>query len=311
MWMVQYGKQYDSAELFDRFTTFCNNLDEINSHNSAKHTSTKGLNQFAAHSNREFKNMMGFAPQSCSMTGTCRSAANNVEVLPTSNIAASLDWTTNQVQVVTGVKDQAQCGSCWAFSATGGIEGAWALKGNSLISLSEQQLVDCSVRYGNMGCNGGLMDYAFQYVKDNGGITSEANYPYISGNGRSNYTCQSKPSVSHIASFKDVQVNSEAQLLAALQFGPVSVAIEADQLCFQLYRSGILTSASCRCGTNLDHGVLLVGYGTDATTGKDFWKVKNSWGTSWGEAGYIRFERNVVAPQGMCGIAMAASYPVV
>jgi len=214
--------------------------------------------------------------------------------------AASVDWRTKGA--VTPIKNQQQCGSCWAFSATGSMEGAHQIKTGNLVSLSEQQLVDCSGAEGNMGCDGGLMDYAFQFVIDNKGITSETQYPYTAQDG----TCQTNvTSVTTISSFTDVTSGSETALLSAVNIGPVSVAIEADQPCFQFYSGGILSDPSC--GMQLDHGVLAVGYATDSTTNTPYWIVKNSWGTSWGESGYVRMIRG----QNECGIAQEASYPVV
>jgi len=210
--------------------------------------------------------------------------------------AASVDWRTKGI--VTPVKDQGQCGSCWAFSTTGSTEGAVAQKTGNLVSLSEQQLVDCSTAQGNQGCNGGLMDYGFQYIISNKGITSEASYPYKATGPN---TCtKGKAVAATISSFQDV-ATTETALLAAVAKQPVSVAIEADQEAFQFYSGGVLTAA---CGTNLDHGVLAVGYGTDS--GTDYWIVKNSWGASWGESGYIRLVRG----KNQCGIADAASYPI-
>jgi C1A family cysteine protease len=211
-----------------------------------------------------------------------------------------VDW--RQKNAVTPVKNQQQCGSCWAFSTTGSVEGAHAIKTGNLVSLSEQQLVDCSGAQGNQGCNGGLMDQAFQYIISNNGITTESSYPYTAQQG----TCQTNvTSAATISSFVDVTANSETSLMQAINVGPVSIAIEADQPCFQFYSGGILSDPSC--GTQLDHGVLLVGYGTDSSTNTPYWIVKNSWGASWGESGYIRLIRN----QNECGVAAEASYPVV
>jgi C1A family cysteine protease len=216
-------------------------------------------------------------------------------------LASSLDW--RQKNAVTPVKNQQQCGSCWSFSSTGSVEGAHAIKTGNLVSLSEQQLVDCSTAQGNQGCNGGLMDQAFQFIISNGGITSEAQYPYTATGPN---TCQTNvTSVATISSFVDVTPGSETALMAAVNLGPVSIAIEADQECFQFYSGGVLSDPSC--GTNLDHGVLVVGYGTDATSKQDYWIVKNSWGASWGESGYIRLIRGT----NECGIAQEPSYPVV
>jgi len=176
------------------------------------------------------------------------------------------------------------------------MEGLNFIKTGKLVSLSEQQLVDCSGSYGNQGCNGGLMDQAFEYVIKNG-ITDEASYPYKARDG----TCLKKTAVVHIKGYHDVPSGQEAQLMPALDINPVSVAIEADQTCFQFYAGGILDNPAC--GEQLDHGVLAVGYGTEGN--QDYWIVKNSWGKSWGEAGYIRMIRN----ENQCGIDLAASYP--
>jgi len=206
---------------------------------------------------------------------------------------------------VTPIKNQGQCGSCWSFSATGAIEGAVAIASNKLNSLSEQQLVDCSVSYGNDGCNGGLMDYAFEYVITNKGLTDEKSYPYTA-TGPNTCKASGKKLVSTISGYCDVAVDNDKALAAAVSVGPVSVAIEADQSCFQFYSSGIMSNSAC--GTQLDHGVLAVGFGSSGS--QQYWKVKNSWGTSWGEAGYIQLGRAVSGqPQGVCGILMAASYP--
>jgi len=163
-------------------------------------------------------------------------------------------------------------------------------------SLAEQQLVDCAGSEGNQGCNGGLMDYGFAYIIKNGGIGAEASYPYTARDG----TCKKVASVATITGFKDVPANNEAELLKALQLGPVSVAVEADKSVFQFYHDGVLDNKAC--GTNLDHGITLVGAGT--LGGKDYWNVKNSWGASWGKAGYIM----MVQGKNQCGISLAASY---
>ena len=213
--------------------------------------------------------------------------------------ADEVDWTTKNA--VTPVKNQQRCGSCWAFSTTGSVEGAYAIASGTLTSLSEQDLVSCD-HNGDQGCNGGLMDNAFKWIESNG-LCTEDDYPYTSGSGITG-TCKTtcKPAVT-ITGFTDVPQQDETALQSALAQQPVSVAIEADKSAFQLYKSGVLDSASC--GTKLDHGVLAVGYGTDSASGQDYWKVKNSWGATWGESGYIRMVRG----KNMCGIAMSASYP--
>jgi len=213
----------------------------------------------------------------------------------------AVDWTTKGA--VTPIKNQARCGSCWAFSTTGSVEGAYQIANGELVSLSEEDLVQCD-HNGDNGCNGGLMDNAFEWIEKNG-IAAEQDYPYTSGTGTTG-TCQTaksaKPVVT-ISSFRDVPTKDEDALKSAVAQGPVSIAIEADKSAFQLYKSGVLDSSSC--GERLDHGVLVVGYGTDSDSSKDYWKVKNSWGATWGEEGFVRLVRG----KNMCGVASQASYP--
>jgi C1A family cysteine protease len=208
---------------------------------------------------------------------------------------------------VTGVKDQGNCGSCWSFSATGALEGAYQIKYGSLVSFSEQNLVSCDTI--DSACNGGLMDNAFSWTKTNGGLCTEAGYPYTSGTtgqkGSCTTTCTKNTGVAP-KSFTDIAKNSDSALMTALAQQPVSIAIQANQPAFQSYKSGVLTGT---CGSNLDHGVLAVGYGT-WTDGTDYYKVKNSWGTSWGMSGYILIQRGNPQRCGECGILCGPpSYP--
>ncbi len=221
------------------------------------------------------------------------------------NLASSVDWVS--AGAVTSIKDQGQCGDCWAFSTTGAIEGLKAIETGSLVSLSEQQLCSCSSQEGDNGCNGGLMDNAFQYIVDNGGICSESAYPYANGGQTSTISsCDASNCnpVATISGYTDITSGSESALMSAVDQQPVSVAIEADSDVFQHYSSGILSSSAC--GTNLDHAVLVVGYGTD--NGQDYWSVKNQWGSSWGNEGYVYIERGA-GGNGICGILSAPSVP--
>jgi len=311
---VDFAKNFEDAEDAARYLTFKSNVDFINAHNSRadEHGYTVGMNQFGDMSSAEFKKVM--------LTYKAENKKPNpVKVFDTTNLADSVDWVAKGA--VTPVKNQGQCGSCWAFSTTGSTEGAYQIATGKLLSFSEQELVDCAGSYGNQGCNGGLMDDGFKYLEAKGDAL-ETKYPYTGKTGTCSTSKSASPSLKKgaVTSFNDVQTDSEPQMMAAVSKGPVSVAIEADQSGFQFYKSGVFSGA---CGTQLDHGVLVVGYGTDS--GKDYWKVKNSWGTTWGQAGYIMLARgsNKTATgrkllggggggaAGECGLLKQPSYPVV
>jgi len=280
-----------------RFEIFKTNMDKITEHNKGDHSWKMGITQFSDMTPEEFKSYV-----SC---GSLKHKPSNIifDAPKDSNVtAASIDWVTKGA--VTPVKNQGQCGSCWSFSTTGAIEGRSFISSGKLISLSEQDLVDCSKQ--NSGCNGGLMDYAFAFVESNSGLCSEADYSY---KAYQHWRCMEDGCTKYdpISSYADVRSSTSA-LEAACNDGPVAIAIEADQSAFQQYESGVMTGS---CGTSLDHGVLLVGYGTEGSD--DYWKVKNSWGSDWGDSGYIKLCRNCGANngQGQCGILLSASYPIV
>ncbi|KAF4358292.1 hypothetical protein F8388_014562 [Cannabis sativa] len=301
------------------------NMAFVTEHNQMPNSSyTLSLNAFADLTHHEFKaSRLGFSPFLSSRPRLSSDA--EIETLQVRDIPASLDW--RKKGAVTNVKDQASCGACWSFSATGAIEGINKIVTGSLVSLSEQELVDCDRKFNN-GCNGGLMDYAFQFVINNHGIDTEEDYPYE----RREATCNKAKLKRHVVTidgYTDVAPNNEKQLLQAVAAQPVSVGIcgmreSVSALLQGLFPNGgqynliyILTSISTcliwqgifkgPCSTSLDHAVLIVGY--DSQNGVDYWIVKNSWGRQWGMDGYIHIERNNGNSQGICGINMLASYP--
>jgi len=301
----RFHKKYDSIEEWNaRFHIFKTNLQNIVRHNlDYTQNFTMGINQFTDLTADEFKQTYvnsGKPPQFGSYG--CKTFS-----IPYSIMSESIDW--REKGAVTSVKDQGQCGSCWSFSSTGAIEGEWAISKGELVDFSEQQLVDCAtgVVYGSHGCSGGQMDGAFKYVIANGQCAL-SDYPYTSGTTKTEGSCKKCTSVAHLSSCSDVLSNDQVSLKSAVFQQPVSVAIEADTRYFQSYANGILTSTSC--GTNLDHGVLIVGYGVE--NGISYWLVKNSWGTTWGEDGYVKIARSESTNDpGICGIAMMASFPTV
>ena len=285
----------------------------IEDFNSKNYTFILGHNQFSGMDSNEFSAYLGYSKKyepSNNLRG------NDIKLVQSTNegfvsLPSSVDWVENGA--VTGVKDQGQCGSCWSFSTTGALEGAYYIKHGDLVSFSEQQLVDCdNLKNGGRdhGCNGGLMDNAYSWISKNGGLCSESSYPYTSGTKKTSETCMKTCSLiygSDVDSFEDVTPNSDIAMMSALVNQPVSIAIEADQKEFQLYKSGVFTSS---CGTNLDHGVLVVGYGN--IDDEDYYLVKNSWGTTWGTNGYIYLGRGSQYNDGagQCGLLMEGSYPV-
>jgi len=301
----EHGKVYAHAtEELVRKQVFAENLRKIEMHNylhsKGLKSYTLGVNKYADLEHTEFVKLMnGYKRSNSSTTSLHRATylSPNIKL----DLPDSVDWRNKNY--VTPVKDQGQCGSCWAFSTTGSLEGQHFRKSKSLVSLSEQNLVDCSTKYGNNGCEGGLMDFAFQYIKENKGIDTESSYPYEAKDD----TCRYNPSAKGAtdAGFVDVPENDEDKLKEALAtIGPISVAIDAAHDSFQLYKSGVYDEPACT--DNLDHGVLAVGYGT--LNGKDYYIVKNSWGVTWGDQGYILMSRN---KGNQCGIASKASYPLV
>jgi len=294
-----YGKVYGSEEeTARRAAIFQQNLAEIDQINSANLSWTAGVNEWSDLSWSEFQVARKLlAPQDCSATV----GNHKMRGLPT-NDDPSKDW--RDAKVVTDVKNQGSCGSCWTFSSTGAIESAHAIKTGSLLYLSEQQLVDCADAFDNHGCNGGLPSHAFNYVHYYGGIQGEDTYPYVG----KDLPCASDISrvIATVAGEVNFTEGSETELMDAVtNVGPVAIAFQVASD-FSHYTSGVYTSTICKSGAmNVNHAVLAVGYGTDKSV--QYWTVKNSWGKSWGESGYFRIVRN----KNMCGLATCASYPIV
>jgi len=307
----EHKKSYGSPiEEKMRLNIFAENRNKIALHNQKYAMGLvpfkMGLNKYSDMLHHEFVDTVnGFNRTVPNHELRLQQEANSILFISPANVEfpQTVDWRTHGA--VTPVKDQGHCGSCWSFATTGALEGQNFRKNGTLVSLSEQNLIDCSEKYGNSGCNGGLMDNAYQYIQENHGIDTESSYPY---EGRDD-TCRYKKDESGAVDkgFVDIPSGSEEQLMHAVAtIGPVSVAIDASKESYQFYASGVYYEPDCD-SESLDHAVLVVGYGT-TEQGENYWLVKNSWGTTWGEQGYIKMARN---KGNHCGIATSASYPLV
>eukprot|EP00914_Ancora_sagittata_P018237 GHVO01036051.1.p1 GENE.GHVO01036051.1~~GHVO01036051.1.p1 ORF type:complete len:351 (+),score=53.34 GHVO01036051.1:138-1190(+) len=303
---VVHERTYEENEETQRKEVFRNNLKKIEMHNylhaQGKSSYTLGINQFADLEANEFASIMnGFRMNKNRTQVRDHLHSNYISPAIPVSIPNEVDWTKEGY--VTPIKNQGRCGSCWSFSTTGSLEGQHFRKTGKLVSLSEQNLVDCSKAYGNNGCNGGVMDYAFKYIQVNDGDDTEESYPYEGVDGE----CRFKKDFvgATVTGYTDLPKGDELKMKEAVAtIGPIAVAIDAAHQSFQMYASGVYDEETCT--DNLDHAVLVVGYGTDL--GQDYWLVKNSWGTTWGDDGYIKMSRN---KDNQCGIANMASYPLV
>ncbi|XP_014215152.1 cathepsin L1-like [Copidosoma floridanum] len=311
LYKLQYNKNYESpTEEKKRFKIFMDNRQKIVRHNKRYEqglvTFSMAMNKFGDMTVCEFSSKVnGFvmSRRSANFADESEGAAY-LEPANVGSLPDHVDW--RDKGAVTPVKDQGECGSCWAFSATGSLEGQHFRRNGTLVSLSEQNLIDCSSKFGNMGCDGGLMDNAFKYIKYNHGLDKEQSYPYEARDDK----CRYNPANSGAddAGYVDLPSGNENKLQTAVAtVGPISVAIDADHDSFMFYSKGIYYEPLCS-SEFLDHGVLVVGYGTDQKSNKQFWLVKNSWGEAWGDQGYIKMSRN---RHNNCGIATSASYPLV
>lgn len=295
-WKMHHNKGYGAAaEESYRMQVFYESFKKVNAKNS-RGSATFELNKFADMTKEEFtKTYTGMTAPKITKT--------NVKSLKNLSTPDSTDWTNENV--ITPVKDQGQCGSCYAFSATGALEGLTAIRDGYLFYLSEQQIVDCARSFGNAGCSGGLMDHVFAYTASVN-LEQEAKYPYTAIDTATCNSAAEKSGMKVNTGSSDVPSNDNVELMNAIYKQPVSVGVEADD--WQFYKNGVFDNWDT-CGTQLNHGVLAVGYGTDSASGKMFYKIKNSWGGSWGESGYIRLEKKDTNDEGMCGILKNASYP--
>ncbi|CAL9110768.1 unnamed protein product [Musa textilis] len=301
-WMAKHSKSYASfQEKLRKFETFKDNLKHIDETNTRRKSYWLGLNEFADMSHEEFKHgYLGLNTDLPKIKDVRFKGRETFTYAKAANLPKSVDW--KKKGAVTPVKNQGGCGSCWAFSTVAAVEGINQIVTGNLTSLSEQELIDCDATFDH-GCKGGLMDYAFAFIIASGGLRTEEDYPYLMEEG----ACEEKRGGHEavtISGYEDVPRNSEESLMKALAHQPVSVAVEALGRDFQFYRGGIFDGP---CGTQLDHGVAAVGYGT--SKGQDYITVKNSWGPGWGEKGYIRMKRDTGKREGQCGIYKMASYP--
>jgi len=312
---ASYGKRYSTPDgEAGRKQIFTANVDFIAEENAKGHSYVLSINKFADMTHEEFvAERLGYQmPAASALYEGAPFLGNhswNGEALP-----SSVDWSSKGA--VTPIKDQGQCGSCWTFSATGALEGAYQIASKSLVSLSEQQVVDCDHGFlpPTLGCGGGSVSAVFKYARANA-LCSEASYPYEAKNGKCRSSgCTKAWAQGRVSGYKGLAPvarlipASLQSMMSAVAQQPVSVALEADQKVFHFYKSGVVTGA---CGQMPDHAVLVVGYGTDASLG-DYWKVKNSWGADWGEAGYVRITRgSAPVGRGECAILNSPSYPVI
>jgi len=283
-WKNEFGMAFNGEEESARETAFNANIQFIEIQNMLGNTYTLGVNQFSHLTNEEFKAQYT-GGQGGSTLGSDDAHLGELEV---GEIASSVDWSTDK-SVVNPVKDQGQCGSCWAFSAVGTVESAYAIAAGKLGSYAEQQLVDCDTTGGSQGCNGGFNQYGIAYIGSTG-VAAESSYPYTATDGSCRASSVSKTlAAGAVSGYQSVGKNNAA-LQSALNTSPVSVTVDADNT-WQSYRSGVL-SKSCGIFGRIDHAVIAVGYDSSANT----FKIRNSWGASWGEAGNVRVSNSVSNP---------------
>ena len=324
---LNWTKKYDvlnniDTPIIDLFTNWLSNHKYIQEINALQLSYTLGHNKYSGYNSTEFSAIMRFQ-QNRQTIGIDTTYGDNVEPQYSKSILDSLDW--RDKDVVSEIRDQGQCGSCWAFSGTSTLESAIAIKEGVLLDLSEQQSVSCATirnGYSNMGCNGGMYDSMWEFVSDMGGLCLEQDYTYSSGVSTQTGTCKQLCDIvagTKVIDYEVVTPYSDTAMMQSLMVSPVSIAIQADTRTFQLYNGGVYTDYS-GCGGDspeLDHAVVLVGYGT-TVGGEDYYIMRNSWGTSWGDMdtkennGYMLMGRGEeFGSAGMCGLLSTPMYPIV
>ncbi|MED6161340.1 hypothetical protein PIB30_059789 [Stylosanthes scabra] len=313
-WMALYGRVYkNEEEKAKRRKIFKDNAEFVERFNSEGNKSfTVSLNHFSDLTDEEFVasytggrynyNNSSQPPKPNSNNKGLHLGYQNVSL---ADIDSNLDW--RQKGAVNDIKNQGSCGCCWAFASVAAVEGIIQIKTRNLLSLSEQQLVDCAVPNSN-GCGGYYTDKAFEYIKENGGLVSETDYPYEGVDGMICNNEEITNPVGKISGYYDIPQQSEEEILKVVANQPVAVGIDASSQAFRHYNGGIFSSD--QCGYSLDHAVTIIGYGEEGDGVGKYWLVRNSWGQTWGEQGYMRLEKDVANPSGPCGIALRASYPV-
>jgi len=291
-WMNQYEKNYEIEEFFHRYSIFKDNLNWINENNAKNLSYTVGLNQFADLTTAQFSARNGLLKPSVPSSDLAAHLNTTIGDYPT-----EFDW--RSIGAVLIIRDQGRCGACYAFSAVSAAESHWGIQRGMMYALSEQELIDCSASEGNQGCVGGQPDNALRYMIKNG-ISKHVTYPYIGTQG----ACQSLvKSPVQIKATQGLGLNNEAGMIPAVNIGPLIIQLSAGEKVFQFYTGGVLDDPAC--GRTIDHAVNVIGYGT--ANGIPYWTIRNSWGTSWGESGFIRIVRN----KNMCEVAYVPSYPIV
>ncbi|XP_045914082.1 procathepsin L-like isoform X1 [Micropterus dolomieu] len=300
-WKIKHSKVYDNhTEIVFRRAVWEKNMQLVLRHNqeaaAGKHSFTLGLNHLADMTADEINEKLN----SLKLEDPIHFRNSTFKEVSGLSIPQSVDWRKNGL--VSPVQNQGLCGSCWAFSSLGALEGQMKKRTGFLVPLSPQNLVDCSGNFGNLGCRGGYISKSYSYIIRNGGVDSESSYPYEHKNGKCRYSVKGK--AGYCSNFHILPKGDEKTLQAVVaSVGPVAVAVNAMLQSFHLYRGGLYNVPNCN-PRFINHAVLVVGYGTDG--GQDFWLVKNSWGTAWGEEGFIRIARN---KNNLCGIASFAVYP--